>query len=95
MHTVLKVLGILFLGLATSLGALLVWLATKGLLTTKGLILDLPAQGRIFPVSVGALITIVLLIVILGLVTLTLGKRTPTNEVLRKIEHELDLSEPA
>lgn len=55
LRIVLTGFGILLLVLATVLASLRGWLATKGL-TSKGLILDPRAQGRVLPVSVGGLI---------------------------------------
>jgi len=77
MNTVLKVLGVLVLVFATGFVTFLGWLATKGLVTAKGMILDLPAQGRITPIPIGMLLSIVLFMLILGVVLLKLGKRTP------------------
>ena len=73
--------GILLLVTATVLVSLLGWLASKGLVTSKGLILDPRAQGHVLPVSVAGLIAFVLSFVIFGIVNLILAKSVPLQRI--------------
>ena len=80
MYTVFKVAGILLVAFAALIVTLLGWAAFKGLLTSRGLILDLPMRGRVLPVSIETLIIVVLSIVILGVALLVVGKRLPRKD---------------
>jgi hypothetical protein len=73
---ILKILGILLMAIATLFLALLGLAAAKGFFTIKyGLIVDLPARGRVVPVSATAVFAVVLSIATLGIVMFVAGKR--------------------
>jgi hypothetical protein len=71
----MKALAILLVTFSMSLLAVLLVAAAKGFLTARGLIVDLPAQGRIFRLPLPAIFAIVLCIAILGVVMFFAGKR--------------------
>jgi uncharacterized BrkB/YihY/UPF0761 family membrane protein len=88
MHTTFRILGTLLIALGALIATLLAWAASKGFFTAKGLILDLPRQGRVTPVSVGTIVMVVLSIVILGLVFLFVGKRPPRKNTAVPNQHQ-------
>jgi hypothetical protein len=88
MPTLLRISGILLIVIALLIVTFLGWAALKGFFTAKGLHVDLPAQGRVVPLSVGTLVVIILSIVILGVVMLMLGKRPPQKNITMPNQHQ-------
>ncbi len=83
----MKTLGIFLIVLAAFLLTVLAVAAAKGFLTARGLIVDLPAQGRVYPLPAVAAFAIVLSIAILGIVMFIVGKRPPEKNFQPQNEH--------
>jgi hypothetical protein len=70
MYTFLKIAGTALIVIAAVIVALLGLAASKGFFTPRGLVLDLPAQGRVMPLSAVTVVAVVLSILVLGIVLL-------------------------
>lgn len=71
----LRIAGTVLLAVGGLAVVSLAFLAFKGFFTTRGLMVHLPSQGRITPVSALTVIGVVVLTVILGAGLFALGRR--------------------
>ncbi|MGH9701423.1 MAG: hypothetical protein ACRD52_18435 [Candidatus Acidiferrales bacterium] len=74
MHTALKILGIFFVVVGAVFLILVGLVAWKGFLTTNGLIVDFPRQGRVSFISLGTILGSIFFLLGLGSVLYFLGK---------------------
>lgn len=81
MWTALKITGAVLIALASLVIVLLGLAAAKGFFTTKGLIIDLPAKGRVFPASLASVLALVLTLALLGSVMLVAARRTHRRQI--------------
>ena len=75
MSTWVRAFGWTLLALSTILAVMVVWAANRGFFGDRGLLVDLPMQGRLLSIPVGVVVGVIVLTALLAIGILLAGRR--------------------